>query len=292
MAGSIYRSAAGRAEILDLYDRAVDALDRPVDDVEIETRFGSTHVLVGGPAEGPPLVVFHGGNALNPLSLAWFGPLMERWRVYAPDTVGHPGKSAEARLANRDDDFGAWAVDVLDGLGLDRPAMAGVSFGAGIVLRAAAREPARVGRAALVVPAGLVEPRRLTLLFRLALPALAFRLAPSRERLEAVVDPLFSEPPPPLWLETIGAVLRHVRVETELPAPVSRAELERFRSPALVVAAEDDLLFPGRAVLERARAVVPNLAGAELLRGSRHVPPHRDRVATVDRLRRFLFREG
>jgi hypothetical protein len=38
------------------------------------------------------------------------------------------------------------------------------------------------------------------------------------------------------------------------------------------IASEDDVFFPARAVLPRAREIFPNLVQAEILEGCRHVP--------------------
>lgn len=285
---SIYRSRKGKTRILDLYDRGVEALGLEVEERWVETRFGETHALVTGPEEAPPLLLLHGGNALNPLSMAWFRPLARAWRIHAPDTVGHPGKSAEIRPDPRSDDYGLWVVDVLDGLGLDRVPMAGPSYGAGILLRAAAVAPERVERAALVVPAGILEPRRVALLARLALPTIAFRLAPSADRLRTVSKALFTEPPTGLWLETLAATLEEVEVERRMPRPATRRELAGYQGPTLVIAAEDDLLFPGRAVASRAVAAIPGRVDVVLLEGERHVPGPLALGRINDRIRDFL----
>lgn len=70
MARSIYSSPAGRAEVFTLYEQAIDDLGVQVDRLSVDTRFGHTYVLVAGPESAPPLVVFHGGNFLGPLSMA------------------------------------------------------------------------------------------------------------------------------------------------------------------------------------------------------------------------------
>lgn len=285
---SIYRSRRGKERILDLYDRGVAELGMEVEERWVETRFGETHVLVAGPADAPPLVAFHGGNALNPLSLGWFRPLARRWRIHAPDTVGHPGRSAETRPDPRGDGYGLWAVDVLDGLGLERAPMVGPSYGAGIILRLAAVAPERIERAALVVPAGLVEPRRVSLLARLALPALAYRLASTPDRLRSVSRVLFTEPPEGLSLEALAATLEEVAVERRMPKPATGRELAGYRGPTLVMAAEDDLLFPGRAVLARAAEVIPGRVDAELLEGQRHAPSREALDRVNERVRAFL----
>jgi len=277
--------------VLRLYDRAVEALGIRIEERDVATRFGSTHVLLAGPESAPPLLVFHGGNAPNPLSLRWFEPLATRWRIHAPDTIGHPGKSADVRISPRDDSYGGWAVDVMDGLGLDRVPVVGPSYGAGIILRMAAIVPDRIDRAALVVPAGIVPPNRWSLARKILVPALIYRLAPSRERLDRVLDPLFTEPLPELWFETTRAILRHVRPERVMPRTVTRAELDGYEGPTLVVAAEDDILFPARDVIPRAEETIPGRVETEVLEGCRHVPDRASLERVRSRIHDFLLEE-
>ncbi len=103
---TIYKTAAGQAEMMEIYDRQVARLGLPVEDRTVSTRFGDTHLLVCGPKDGRPLVSFHGGNTTNPATLSWFTPLAQKYRIYAPDTMGHPGKSAAVRLSPKTDDYG------------------------------------------------------------------------------------------------------------------------------------------------------------------------------------------
>lgn len=288
---SIYRSPEGRERIHRLYDRGVDTLGIEVEEREVETRFGPTHVLETGPDTAPPLLVFHGGNAPNPHNLAWFESLARRWRIVAPDTIGHPGKSADVRISPRGNDYGRWVVDVMDALELDAVPAVGPSYGAAIILRAAVVAPERIERAALLVPAGIVDPSRWRLVRKLVLPTLVYRLAPSHERLRRAIRPLFTGPIPELWLETTRAILDEVRLERTMPPPVTRDELEGFDAPVLVIAAENDLLFPAREVIPRAREAIPGLVAAEVLEGSRHVPD-RDTLERVSRRIGEFLEEG
>ena len=94
-------------------------------------------------------------NATNPLTLAWYSGLADEFRLIAPDTIGHPGKSAETRLDPQEEEYGEWVVDLLDAFALQSAPMIGTSYGAGIMLRTAAVAPNRIDRAAMVVPAGI-----------------------------------------------------------------------------------------------------------------------------------------
>src|SRR4030042_3879758 len=95
---SIYRSPESQAAIEAMYDRQAAKLPFPVEDCYVETRFGRTHLLLTGPQDAQPLVVFHGGNDTNPSTLGWIAPLAREFRIIAPDTIGHPGTSAPVRL--------------------------------------------------------------------------------------------------------------------------------------------------------------------------------------------------
>jgi pimeloyl-ACP methyl ester carboxylesterase len=274
MAGSIYRSVAGEAEIQALYQEARAALGSTCESRFVLTAYGSTHVLVTGPDDGPPAVVFQGGNFVSPYSLAWMLPALVGHRVYAPDTVGHPGLSAQTRLSPRDASYGRWAAAVLDELELGRVSAIGTSYGAGILLRLAELSPDRVERAVLHVPTGIAQAP-LWRILRVALPMLLYRWRPRNVDLQRAVAPLCSEPLDDLGLRILGAVLQNVKLETGFPRLTSEADLAQFSAPTLVVAGELDPMFPAGRVLKRAGQIIPNLAATERLAG-RHFPSRAD----------------
>jgi pimeloyl-ACP methyl ester carboxylesterase len=285
---SIYRTNAGEAEIHAIYDRQLARLNLTYESRFVGTRFGRTHVLALGPEAAPPVVMLQGGNTTSPLTLGWIRPLTERYRVYAPDTIGHPGKSAPVRLSPRDDSYGQWVVDVLDALGLQQPPLMGGSYGAGILLRAAAYAPDRIGRAVLFIPSGLVSIPFSTMLYLLGGLGL-YRLAPTPGRLRRILRPMFNaEPIGEEVIEISEAVFRLVRIEPEMPRNVRREELTKFKAPTLVMAAEKDGLFPAEAVIRRAREVVPNLVAAEVIAGATHYLPARHHAQLSERIDEFL----
>lgn len=289
--GGIYRSRRGEQRIKRLYECLLADLDASFKRRRVDTRFGETHVLVTGPADAPPVVAFHGGNVVNPVSLEWFLPLADEYRLYAPDTIGHPGYSAQTRLSPRDDSYGRWAVDVLDGLGFERVPMIGPSYGGGIVLRTATYAPDRISRAGLVVPAGLGTGSMRRLLAEIVAPMLWYRIAPNRARLERAVQPMFSEPVSAVddaVIDLVGAVFDEVRLERSFPKPVTAADLEEFDAPTLLAVAEEDIFFPPDVVVPRAKEVIENLEGIVRLRGESHFPAPGARRELCEHLAAFL----
>ena len=271
MPRSIYKTPEGEAEIRTLYDEALVELVLAYESLTVGTRLGDTHVLALGPEDAPPAVFLPGANALNPTCLKWFLPLAERHRLYAPDIVGQPGLSAQTRPSTKGDGHAFWVEDVLDGLGLERAPLVGLSYGAAIAIRTMGLAPERDSGAALVSPAGIAAVPILRILVEIGVPTLIYRLLPTEEHLTRAAMPLFTEPEDPA-VRQLGAVLRHLRLDADVPQTATEEELRGFAGPVAVFASEEDVLFPARVVLPRAKEIFPNLALAEFLEGCRHVP--------------------
>ncbi len=275
MAKSIYKTPEGEAKIRVLYDEALAGLALGHDSLTVGTRLGNTHVIALGPEDALPVVFLPGANALNPTCLKWFLPLAGRHRLYAPDIVGQPGLSAQTRPSPKGDGHAFWAEDVLDGLGLERASLVGLSYGAAIAIRTMGVAPERVSGAALICPAGIAQGPFLRMLLEIGPSTLLYRLRPTEERLRRAAMVLFTEPEDPTFdpaVRQLGAALRHLRLDTDLPRSATEEELAGFGGPVAVFASEHDALFPAQVVLPRAREIFPNLALAEVLEGCRHVP--------------------
>jgi pimeloyl-ACP methyl ester carboxylesterase len=271
MSASIYRSPEGEAEIRVLYDEALADLGPGCESLVVGTRFGETHVLAVGPEDAPPVVFLPGGNFLNPTCLRWFLPLARDHRLYAPDIVGQPGRSAQERPSPKGDGHAWWMEDLLDGLGLRQVPLVGLSYGAGIAVRTMGYAPERVSRAALVSPSAIAAGPVPRMLLEVVVPMLLYRLRPTGERLSRAARPILTEPDERAARQ-LGAVYRHVRLDTGLPRRATREELANFEGPVAVFASEKDVFFPAGAVLPRAREIFPRLIRAERLDGCRHIP--------------------
>ncbi|MGW0517377.1 4,5:9,10-diseco-3-hydroxy-5,9,17-trioxoandrosta-1(10),2-diene-4-oate hydrolase [Crossiella sp. NPDC003009] len=116
------------------------------------------HYHQAGPADGPPLVLLHGGG---PGASSWsnFGrnlPVFaQRHRVIMLDQPGF-GHSAKPEITGHYFTFSADALlALLDHLGIGRADLLGNSLGGGTAVRFALRHPARAGRLVLMAPGGL-----------------------------------------------------------------------------------------------------------------------------------------
>jgi pimeloyl-ACP methyl ester carboxylesterase len=120
----------------------------------METRKGARiRVLEGGPEDGRPVVFLHGVAGLLD-DHAFLDRLAERYRVVAPELPGY-GDSTGEELFEDMLDFALHGWDVVDGLGLRRPALIGHSLGGMIAAEMACLAPGALDRLVLVDALGL-----------------------------------------------------------------------------------------------------------------------------------------
>lgn len=253
---SIYRNEQSKKAVWKLYDRQMENLDAPYTDLYIDTSFGRTHLIECGNLTGKPLLVFHGGNATTAYNLKYCRFLLKDFHIYAVDTIGHPGKSAEVSLSPRNQDYGKWAVDVIKGLGFDRIACFGGSFGAGIVVKAMCVAPELIERSVLLVPSAIKNAPTYKSI-NMAFPMLMYALTHKEKWFVRCILPMaitesnITED----ILTTARSSIDNAKIKSVMPQNESCRNLCKYQNPVLVMAAEKDCLFPAKDVLLKAKKV-------------------------------------
>lgn len=253
---SIYRNEKSKNAVWELYDRQMEDLKISYRDLYIDTSFGKTHVVECGNLAGKSLLVFHGGNATTAYNLKACSFLQNDFHIYAVDIIGHPGKSAEVSLSPRNQDYGKWAVDVIKGLGYDRMACFGGSFGAGIVVKAMCAAPEVIERSVLLVPSAIRNApayKSINMVF----PMLMYLLTHQEKWFVRCLLPmaLTEQNITEDILTTARCSFDHVKIKSVMPQNESRESLRKYQNPVLVMAAEQDCLFPAKNVLLQAGKV-------------------------------------
>lgn len=241
-------------------------------DHDIETSFARTHVVETGNPGGPPLVVLHGGGTNGIFGLYFLRHLLPKYHIYAIDTPGHPGASECVFIDPRNDDNGHWLREVVENLGLVTANYVGISWGGFLLQRLAAVAPECIEKAVFVVPAGLVVPPTLPMVFGFLLPRMLCRWTGNMKYLQGFINKLFTDTDDPMIREYFEVYFRDVRADMR---PMKRAQPEEmagFTAPKLVLAAEEDIFFPASAMGKRCRAVFSGPVDFRILPGSKHSP--------------------
>lgn len=257
---SIYKSEKGKSEILNLYDNQLNRLGILYKDKWISTSFGQTHLVETGNFDGIPLLVFHGGNATTAYNLLTCDFLFKDFHIYAVDSIGHPGKSAEVSLSHINYDYGKWVSDVIDGLGFTKIACFGGSFGAGIIAKAMCVVPEKIDIAVLYVPSGIKNAPSVKNM-RMMMPMIMYWITqkdkwlkkcmlPMAVKEENITDDIY---------ETAKLSINYSKIKSGMPSNISKKLIKNYVAPTLVLAAEKDCLFPGKGVLQQSKKIFRNV---------------------------------
>lgn len=252
---SIYHSAAARASVLELYDRQIEELGISYRDVYVDTSFGKTHLIECGDFSAKPLLVFHGGNATTAYNLKYCDFLLNDFHIYAVDTMGHPGKSAETVLSPNNQDYGVWAAEVIKALGFEKMACFGGSFGAGVLVKLMCVSPESVERSALLVPSAIKNAPAIKSA-NMMFPMIMYWITHKDKWFVKCILPmaLKEECIDADILITARNSIDNAKIKTGMPKDESLESLRKYKNPVMIMAAERDCLFPGEGVLKKAEA--------------------------------------
>ena len=270
---SAFTTAEGKARFLAAYDAALRRWPVRCEEIDIATRFGTTHVIVSGPTDAPPLVLLHGYMATSIMWSPNMADFSKRYRVCAIDTMGQPGKSVPAEPIRNADDYVTWLTATLDGLHFDRVSLVGMSFGGWLALTFTVAAPARVRQLVLLSPGGLLPIARQFVLRGMLMVFLptrftvrsfmrwaGFRDVPGKTDVRRVLDVMY-----------LG--MKHFRMPAEtvrvVANPLPDHELRAMRTPVLLLMGNGEVLCDAATALTRARRLMPNVE-SELIPGCSH----------------------
>jgi pimeloyl-ACP methyl ester carboxylesterase len=272
----MFTSTQGEADTMRAYQAIMDVW--PIDREEsiVETSFGATHVIAGGPHDGPPVVLLH---ALFATAASWYRnveALSQTYRTYCVDVIGEANKSRPTRPINSMDDFLQWFTELIDGLGIETLFLAGNSYGGFTAAYYAMKLPERVRKLVLIGPASTIHSMRPFMLHMFVpkglylavpwLPGLARVMRSSVDWMHAGLpaDPLWG----PLFYETMknGRLINRV-----FPRVYTKEELAEIEAPVLVVLGEKELIYGGLdEAIEAGRNLIPGVTVA-LVPDAHHV---------------------
>ena len=173
----VYRSRKSGQVIRETYDRLLSLWKCELRERDVETEYGTTHIIECGQEENPPLVLFHGVGDDSALMWIFNAPELSRYfHIYAADTLGGPGKSVPNGNYNKDFDDIRWIDGVLDALRVDRAYFAGVSHGGYLVQAYTLHRPEKVIRTISIsgtVPVG-GKKNSMTAMMKIFLPEALF----------------------------------------------------------------------------------------------------------------------
>ena len=289
-----FRSTAAREAYAQIYRRAIDQSEVALEERDVDTSYGSTHVLTAGDPAKPPLVALHAKSFSSTMWIPLLPTLVESHRVFLIDAVGDINLSIANRPMSKPAYIAGWLAETLDALSIERAAFAGASIGTWMAVHFALQHPTRVERLALVCPAGIVSRQHLRWIVG-ALAKVAIR--PTRARLETFVDSMVmpntqvrlrQDPWQPIVEQfVVGIPTFRSHPNEARPKVCDIAPLAALDIPVLAVVPRDETLHDGPVMAERFREKLPR-ARVEIIESANHLVFIDDQVLVAERLRAFL----
>jgi 2-hydroxy-6-oxonona-2,4-dienedioate hydrolase len=270
MEAKIFKDEKARQRLEEWYLRFLDRAKVKTESIEISTSFGKNHVLTAGDPAGPPLVCLHAMLTGSAHLVSELGTLANHFYLIAPDLPGQSVRGLPMRLSYTDDSHSKWLKEILDGLQIKRTHLLGVSLGGFVARQFASNHPEMVQSLILIVPAGIAQGSVLKGLTKMAVPMMMYKMRRTEKRLRNLAGYLLS-----VWDEDwagyLGDSFNDFIPHFKIPPLATDDELRSLSMPCLVIAADQDISFPGEQVIERSKNHIPEVE-SELIRG-RHSPP-------------------
>jgi pimeloyl-ACP methyl ester carboxylesterase len=277
---SLYKSEQGKNDILSLYDQKLKGLEIDYQYKTVETSFGKTNVIITGDASKPPILTVHGSNGCAPIALETYLGLETHYQVFAVDVLAQPNKSAETRLSMKNDDYGKWLHEVIDNLELKNVNLAGSSFGGLVILKALEFKDANIKEVFLTAPAYIVNGNPLKALFKVFIPMKRYIKTKKIKYVDRFLKELFTEKDA-FAIHFLSKVFFNFKMDfTPVPVIHKRAA-NSIKTPITLIAAKNDIIFPGVKMIKRAKKILPSLKEVVLLEKSKHVQDSADNKQIV-----------
>ncbi len=240
----VYKSNEYMGKMHRFYDEELESLGIEYEELNLETSYGKTHVIVAGDQKKQKIFTLHGGNGINPLNIRIFMPLLEKYCIVAPDVIGMPGKSAPHRTLNSNrDDYGLWIAEVLDEMHIDSIMFVVSSYSSAMMLSLAKIQPERIVKAALLVPSGIAHGPLIPIIRRMTLPFVKYYCHPTAKSLDGIMDTMITDGDD-VWRRFLHLMMSGYKMELRAPREYKPKELFAFEAPILIIASTDDVFFP------------------------------------------------
>ncbi len=253
----LFKSKKQKARYMKAYNKTLTLFDVPFEEIDVQTRFGPTHILVAGPKNGQPLVLLHGMDASSTMWYPNLKAFAKTHRVYAVDYIMDAGKSVLKTDPLNNDQVVLYYNDIFDQLKLKSVDVLGTSRGGWIAAYLAIQPNTRIRRLVLLSPAqvfGMVD-------FKI-FPAVWFKMFPSRRSLARTMEAFATHP------ENVHPYFRNQfyiaskygdsRPQVTKMMPFSKEELDKITVPTLFFWGDHDCMNNEKSA-EKAREHIKNL---------------------------------
>ncbi|NRF92508.1 alpha/beta hydrolase [Paenibacillus frigoriresistens] len=256
---TIYRNKNGAKEtFIQAYDRTLQEWDVPVESAYFDTSFGETHVLISGPEDAEPLILFHGFGFSSTMWIENIRPLSKRYRTYAVDFIGDINKSEAIRQIKNKEECASWFREILNGLNIQKAHVAGLSYGGFIALVLAIYAPQFINKMVVMSPAASFQPQSKKFFIKCLLAG----VFPTTKRLNGLMNYMIgkgNQVNETLRNQFIAGMQNALLKNKLFPSYMEDDELKAIQCPTLLLIGDQDIQYDPRKAIARANHLVPHI---------------------------------
>jgi pimeloyl-ACP methyl ester carboxylesterase len=266
-----FKTMAAQESFLAAYDRELASWKLPTEEIDLPTDYGRTHAIVFGNPSGEPLVLFHWFSSNSNVWKDMAPLLAADFRVYAVDVIGDMGKSIATDPPKDEAGIASWASQALDGLGLDRPLVGGLSNGGYTAAVFAREKPERVKKLILMSPAATLRPFKFAFFASVISTALnpSDRAIARFKRDWSYRHDAWSDD----FASMIAMAFRVGKIQVKVyPRSFKDEELKALSMPVLALIGDKESIYSPKEAASRAERLIPD-AKVVILKDCDHAMP-------------------
>jgi pimeloyl-ACP methyl ester carboxylesterase len=257
---SAFKSKRGKRMYMNAYNNTLNSLwGVPFEEVDIQTVYGTAHVIICGPKTAPALILLHGLNASSTMWYPNAKVYAEKYRVYCIDFILEPGKSTSTGQISSTEDLVNWYDAVFSQLKLDKFSIVGASRGGWIAMQLAMHSRKKITKIALLSPAQAftwIKPKTKVL------QNIFFEFFPKRTRLRKVLQTVTSNVDnlKQAYIDQYFIAVTKSKKNKSIfqIRPFSDEELKALHIPVLLLIGDQDIIN-NEVALERAKSLIPGI---------------------------------
>lgn len=258
----VFKSKKEKAIYIKSYDKTLKLWNVPFEETKVKTSYGIAHIIIFGPKNGEPLVLFHGTDASSTM---WYPNVKEfgkKHRVYAIDFPLEAGKSVSNRIKLTNNQTALFYKEVFKHFQLKNINLLGVSRGGWMVTYLALQPHNDIKKIILLSPAqtfkGVANLGKV-------LTGINLKMFPSQKSTNRFFE-AFSYNPDKIEHDFKDQLYLAYKYGSSKPRllnmlPFSKKELKSLKIPVLVLIGDHDIVNNEK-IFTKAHQFIPNVETA------------------------------
>lgn len=257
-----FTSEKGKEDFQIAYDESMALLPKPNDTKNIKTKYGTIRAYYFTKEENKhkePILLLPGRGASTPMWVPNLEGLREKRPVYTIDLLGEPGMSVQTKVIENQKQQAEWLNEVIEGLGLERVHIVGVSIGGWTTMNLARYNPEHIATASLLDPVFVFAQISIKMILA-SIPA-SVPIVPKflREKmLSYVAGGAESSDDEPI-AKLIESGMRNYKLKTPAPDLFSKEDLKNIDIPVLALIAEKSTMHNSVKAVETGKKYVKDI---------------------------------